>query len=57
MTNRIDKNDSLEYLYAFAVLTRLFTTGIITPRVFETAVKKARQRFDKNSFAERRLSA
>ena len=43
-----NSNDSAEYLYAIAVLTKLYTDGIISARVFETAVRKAKIRFNKN---------
>jgi hypothetical protein len=43
--------DSMDFLYAYAVLTKMFTGGVISTGVYETAVKKARERFNKNTSA------
>lgn len=51
MTNQVTDGESIAFLYAVAVLTRMFTAGIITPKVYETAFRKARLRFTKISFA------
>jgi hypothetical protein len=51
MTNQVNEDDSVEFLYARAVLTKIFLSGIITSKVYEAATKKARLRFNKNSCA------
>jgi len=45
------RNNGAEYLYALSVLTKMFTSGVIGSKVYEKAVRKAKIKFDKNSFA------
>lgn len=47
----MNSNDSTECLYALSVLTSMFIAGLIDTRVYESAIKKARVRFNKNSLA------
>ena len=45
----MNRNDSTECLYALSVLTSMFIAGLINTKVYESAIKKARARFNKNS--------
>lgn len=50
MSNQ-ESSNSMEYLYAVAVLAKMLEKGIINAKVYETAVKKAKLRFNRNSIA------
>jgi hypothetical protein len=51
MTNQTNDTDGIAYLYAAAVLIKMLISGLISPKIYETAMRKADLKFNSVSFA------